>query len=74
MVGCCFLFYRRCSIDCLPNPTGCSAVRAVSAPNWYAPDTQEPVFTRRRPSPSPNSNSNSNSGRKLIETAMRPSI
>ena len=66
MVGSCFRLYRRCSIDCLPNPTGCWAVHGLSALNWYAPDTQGPVFTRRRQSRHPESNSD----RKLIEAAM----
>ena len=68
MVGSSFRRYRRCSIDCSASPTGCWAVRALSAPNWYAPDSQGPGFHASSTIPAPKSNSD----RKLIEAAMCP--
>ena len=50
--------------------SGCSAVRALSAPNWYAPDRQGRfsgvVDYPQPPSPTPT--------RKLIEATMCPPI
>jgi len=51
MGGSCFRLYRRCSTDCLPSPTGCWAIRALSPLNWYAPDTQGPIFNASSTTP-----------------------
>jgi hypothetical protein len=67
MVGSCFRRYRRCSIDCLPSPTGCWAVRALSA-QLVRTRQSGAGFHASSTIPAPKSNSD----RKLIEAAMCP--